>query len=458
MRFRPSSPRIVLAPGLLVLAILAVQGSLLALSGFGPAPDRVLFGDERTYWRGANEIAAGADWHPDPLWPPLYPRFLAAVLGAGGSPWAIIAVQLAMLVAVALLLADLARRWSGSRIAGRVTGALVLLYPPLGAFAHYLWPELAHLFLFVTALWILAARHERPTWLIAAGLLLGLALLTKSLLGPFLPILLLPLALEGRRKHRLLRLALVTCGIALVLAPVVADNRQRSTGVWVADSSAFNLWVGLNDRARKSLADPMVAPGEWRTYKKSAPTFPERRQILWRKIRDLASERGIPSLLGGQLGRQYFRLFDKDSFFTDQLPGGVIVGHGGGYRDPPPAIAAVLRGATHALYAAILVGAVAGMVVRPPKGNPWLWVGLAFLAYNLAIFLLLHVKSRYRVQLLPFLFLYCGWAAAWAAARLGLDPGEAELWQGETGRRAWLVAAPAALLLLFLAFGRPLLD
>jgi hypothetical protein len=215
----------------------------------------------------------------------------------------------------------------------------------------------------------------------------------------------------------------------------------------LADSSRFNLWVGLNDRSRKDLVGEVVGR-EYNRYLKSGETAAQRRAVLEDKIRRLVRERGILALAGAQLGRQYFRLLDKDSFLTDQLPGGAIARLGYGYRDPPRAAAVLLRAWSYALYAAVLAAAALGVAARPPTGA-WARVLLAFLAYNTAVFLLLHVKTRYRIAFLPVLYLQAGAFAAWWVSRPSSRmPSPA----------AWAAAGAAALLLLFLAFGRPLLG
>ncbi len=438
-----------------VAAALAVHASLWSISR-GPEPES-LWGDEIYYWQGATQLDAGAAWHSDPLWPPLYPHFLAGILAVGGSVAAVKVVQTLMLLAVALLLRDLARHLTGSRFAGDVAGALTVVYPPLVAFAHFLWPEVLYLLFFTGALWILVRRPRRPPWLLGAGALIGLALLTKSLLGPFLPLLLLPLVLEGSIRDRVRRLFLVIVAIGAVIAPTAISNHRRATGVVISNSLAFNVWVGLNERSRKNFVDRVV-DAEWLAYQASAVTFAQRDAILWAKTRALVAERGAPAILRAQLSRQYFRLFDRGSFLTDMLPGGAIAAHGWGYRDPPAAIAGGLRIVSYLLYVGILLGFIAGLVACPPRRQPWLLIGLLFIGYNLALFLLLHVKSRYRVPLLPFFFLYSGCAAAWLAHRLGLNPDEVELWSAPVDRRSWWAASLAALLLLFLAFGRELIP
>ena len=182
-------------------AVALVHGTLWWLY-YRPVP-KALWGDEMAYWRSAKALLAGdPGWWPDPLWPPLYPRLLAGIMAIGGPTvlW-IQVVQTCLLAAAAVLLHDLVRRLSGSQLAAAVAAALTLGFPPLAAYAHYLWPEILHLFLFLAVLWLLTVRAERPQWCGVAGVAAGLALLTKSLLGPFLPVLVLA-AFAGRPAGR----------------------------------------------------------------------------------------------------------------------------------------------------------------------------------------------------------------------------------------------------------------
>lgn len=412
-----------------------------------PAP-RALWGDEIMYADLARRLAAGQPARIDFLWPPAYPRFLAGLLVLGGGSLLLArSVQVALLALSALLLRDLGRRLTGSRLAADVGAALLVLDPQVAGFAHFLWPEVLHLFLFLAALWILVARADRPGWLALLGLVLGLAVLTKSLLGPFLPVLLLPLLVTAGLRG-LARAALVVAVVAVTVTPTVIAN-ARAGGPFIADSSRFNLWVGLNDRARKDLVDEVVGR-EYQRYLRSGQTFAERTHALDGKIRDLVRERGLARVLGGQLARQYFRLFDKDSFVTDQLPDGAIGRQGYGYRGTPRALSALLRGWSFLVYAALLAAAALGLAVDPPRARAWRWALLAFVAYNLAAFLFLHVKSRYRVAFLPVLDLHAGAFAAWCA-------GERAPFRSPSSA-AWAASAAAAAVVLFLAFGGPLLD
>lgn len=435
------------------LAVAVVHGALWLIH-YWPAT-KVLWGDENTYRRSAEALLAGDPaWWPDPLWPPLYPRFLAGLLAVGDG-W-LLAVQLAqaaLLAVTAVVLADLVREISGSRAAGFVAGALTVVYPPLVAFALYLWPEVLHLFLFVVVLWILVRRASSWPWCLAGGVAMGLALLTKSLLGPFVPVLLLAAFARRPVWSNLARALVFVVALVVTVAPVVRQQHAR-TGRWmIADSSAFNLWVGLNDLARRNFEVDVVT-GAYHQWVASGDTFAERDAALRREIAWLVAERGRREVMTAQLGRQYFRLFDKDSYLTDQLPGGAAVErYGAGYQGVGATGGRIIRGGSILSYALLLAMAPLGFAAWRFRDRRWMRVLLLFFAYNLAIFFWLHVKSRFRVQMLPVLFTGVGAAVArlgsWVEGDAAMHPVPA--WR-------WVVGVSAAVLLEFFAFAGPWLP
>ncbi len=422
---------------------LLVHGTLHFVGRF-PSP-RLLWGDEITYAEAARRISAGLPPNLELLWPPLYPRLLAW-LGVPGSLLGVTLLQSLALLGAALVLRDLVARSGAPGLPADLAGFFLLADPSTAAFAHFLWPEVFHLFLFLVAIWIVVARSDRAAWLLLLGFVLGLALLLKSLLGPFLPVLLFPVVLSARGWRRLLNPVLALVGVVALTLPVMLGNERREGSFVVADSTRFNTWVGLNDRSRRNLVDEIVGD-EYGRWLASGSSLKQRNAASESRIRELVAHRGLPAILAGQLGKQYFRLFDKDSFLTDQLPGGAIAARGYGYVGPPRAIASGLRGIAVAAGICILVTAAAGLVLAPrPLGMPMRLLGL-FLAYNLALLLVLHVKTRYRVQLTPALLAFAAplWSAPLAVFR------SAALW-----RRVAAVAA--AVLALFLAVGGPLLP
>jgi hypothetical protein len=275
--------------------------------------------------------------------------------------------------------------------------------------------------------------------------LCGLALLAKLLLGPFLPVLAGVAALRGSAlsaRSRALRAGLFGLGVLAVVAPVATANGLRH-GYWgIANSAPFNVWVGLNDPASRSDYDSVVVP-EGAAYLASSPDPVERNRTVWGRVLDKIRNEGVFSLVMGQIGKQYGRLFDRESFFTDQLAGGR-------WRPREPRLAGDLpwRAWAYATYAAVLILAGLGLVLADWRGRPWtLALPALFLAYNLGLFLLLHVKTRYRFAFMPSLLFF----AALAVGRLQevwRRPGESS---GSSAR--WAAALTLAALWVALAFG-----
>lgn len=428
----------------LLFAAFAVHGALALLEA-RPQP-RPLAGDEIRYAARAEAIARGETPEADLLWPPLYSEILAAAFSSGAGRAGVVVLQLLALGGTALLIHRLAARATGAPWAADLAAFFTFAYPPLAAFAYYLWPEVLHLVLLVGLAWILAERAERPAWQAAFGALLGLALLVKSLLTPFVPVALGVLALAQARGARARALARASALLALTVLPTLISHQRRAGCFVIADSSRFNLWLGLTDTEDKDLADER--PGaEYRAFMASAPTFGERNRRLAERIRAFVAERGLGRVLADQLGRQYFRLLSKDSLLTDQLPGGRLAARGRGYRAAPDWLARALSILCDALWAGLLALSPLGWFVLLRRPSPWIAFAAAFTLGNLLLFLGFHVKSRYVVQLLPWLILAAVAALAWLVRRL---------WGQTTDQLpAWQPAAAALLAVLceVLAFG-----
>ncbi len=426
----------------LLLAALALQLGLFWIERH-PEPRR-LWGDEVLYTRAAGEVTAGRFPDLALLWPPLYPRLLAPLLTLDPTRRLVELVQTGLLVLVALAVAGVGSRLFG-RPAGWLAAGFVLVYPPLAAYGHYLWPEILHLALFLPVVWILLARPPTTPWLLATGALVGLALLTKSILGPFLPVLLLPLLVPREAgeawRRRLARPAVVVATALAILAPTLIEHQRRYGQATIADSGPFNLAVGLADRSRRNLEDEAVGDAYGR-YLASAATPRERNRLLGEGIRERLRAQGLLATLGSQLGRQYFRLLDTATFLDDMLPGGAIQRRGSGYPATPPTVAALLSGASALLYTALLLGATAGIAMSPWR-RPGVGVLLAFVGYNLLLFLGLHTMTRYRIQLEPVLALFAAHAVT----------SRAELARRLRSPRFTILLVGAVALVLFLAWG-----
>ena len=420
-----------------LVVALPIQATFLCLYYY-PSP-KALFGDELTYVARAAALVDGSAGPPDFVWPPLQSLLLAASFRLfGPTLLPVQLLQIGLLWGGGLLLRGIARAVGLSVVAADVCLVSYLCYPTLVAFSHYLWPEVTHLFLALLAVRAVLARRAGAD--LGAGLALGVALGFKSLLGPFVPLFAAAAAWPDGRGIRWRGVVLLLLGVVAGCGPLLLYDGIRY-GYWgIASSGAINAWVGLNDRSPRNLVGEIVVE-EMDDYLAASPDPHVRQARAWSRVRDKVREQGIAATLAGQLPRQYQRLLDKDSFFTDQLPGGPAAS----YADIGPMATLGLRLGAYALYGLLLVAAVLGMAAPMPPGvvralRPF----LLFLLGNLALFAILHVKTRYRVQLLPVLFLYA--AALWDHVA------------GNLGHRAWSKsriagAALALVVTLWLAFG-----
>ncbi|MEM8964211.1 MAG: hypothetical protein AAGD38_22185 [Acidobacteriota bacterium] len=394
-------------------------------------PGKTLAGDERTYLEAATRIAAGDPAAIDSLWPTFYAHTLA---WAGTDLRWIQTLQTALLILAAWLTWSLARRWFDDGLGADLAGWLILLYPPLVAFAHYLWPEVLHLTLFLTALTLVSTWPRHPLAAAGAGITIALCLLTKSLLLPFVPVLAYAL-FRAAGPRRWLNLGAATGGLlaTLLLATTLLGDVQLAGSGW------FNMWVGLRDTSRVSLEEP-IAGEIYKEWRAAGNTADERDHVARTRIRELIDERGVIDTAWGQLSKQWFRLLDRRSYLTAQLPGGPLADIGQGYRSSAPNLETIIRATSHGLYALILLGTAWGLTLGLTNKKRPIHLIATFLAYNLLLFLALHVKSRYRIQLLPFLFLLTGYTVD------RLDLGQAKKW--------WIPATTLSALLLWFAFSQ----
>ena len=398
-------PSVYGAAGIAVVAAAVMQAALVVLY-YSPRP-KFLLGDEGRYFAEAVAIAAGNANAPTFVWPPLQAQLLGLSFWLFGTTLVPIQVlQVIFLVASGFLLRSIARQIGLSESASNLCLFAFVTYPSLVAFSHYLWPEVPHLFFALLAVRALFAGGG--TNALIAGASLGVGLLFKSLLMPFLPIF---VCVAARPLHngrwRPSTAALLIAGLAVTAGPVVVGNGMGH-GYWgISSSGAFNAWVGLSDRSRRNFVDSGVHDA-MTVYLDSSSDARERERLVTAQVFEKVGTDGILLTVRRQAGKQFHRLLDKDSFFTDQLPDGIRPRYAG--------IGAVstwlYRNLTYAVYVGLLIAAVCGMTVPVPATvRRRMFPFLIFLVGNLAIFSILHVKTRYRIQMLPPLFLYA--AVAW---------------------------------------------
>jgi 4-amino-4-deoxy-L-arabinose transferase-like glycosyltransferase len=410
---------------LLFLTVAAIVVRALFLA-WEPATQPVA--DERTWTDWAKNLAsAKVAYSPFRthmiFYPPLYPYFLAAAAALTGSLEAARWVQLLVGSLLVPAVACVGARAFSPRV-GVLGGGIAAFYPELVWFSVHYWSET----LFMVFLWwgverLLAAGadggHLRTA--LAAGLLWGLAILTRETVLYFLPVAALwlgraPLPRAAARAAAFLLAAVVT------VAPWTYRNWQVFHAfVPVSTAGGQNLFQGnthiprdetyvMVDAVRGRIAQYHYAMGMGlRAIRERQPWW------IFEKLRD-----------------EMPRFWEADSLALIHVKRGAY-----GAVSRGAAVAAAL--AVLAPYLAVLGFSVLGAVMLPKERAPALLVLL--LAYVNLIHVATHGFARYRLPVLPVVFLVAAlgfWA--WRS-------GAVAAW---SGRRRWAAAALAALLAVLL--------
>ncbi len=437
-------------PWLALAAWLLLNGALLWIY-YHPAL-KPLVGDEFDYNRRALALLAGTPMPELFIWPPGQIGFIATIYAVFGSH--VLAVQLVQIVLLAICTALLVRLWKtlDSPRAAWLAGMIFLLNPGTLAYAHWLWPEVPYLACLLGALALLLTFTARPPLrAFLAGLLIGLALLFKSLLGGFWPLFLVAFLTRKDRRFSFawLSAAAFAAGLLLATLPALWKGYVETGSALIADSSLYNLHVGLRDSSRSDYIDEAGLPA-LTAFIDSAATPQQRNAIYLDKVKAIVTERGWFRVLVDQLDSQYFRLFSAKTLLNSQLPGPACAGYLGAYG--VSALTPPIGWLAAACHTVLLVLCAFGIVLWRNWRQPFALFCAVYLGYQLALFLGLHVMERYFFQMQPLL---CGFAGSFLAALIVREEASSAL---AFTRRRWLIGAALAMLLLGLAWLGPILD
>ena len=367
--------------------------------------------------------------YPGAWQPPGYTAFVAGLLALGGH--SLLAVKLAQVLlgsASVLLVLGLGRAWFGER-AGIASAWLAALYPNLIAFTHYLWSETLFIFLLLTALLALTRRPGPPGGRAAAlaGLLLGLAALTRASLVYFLPLLSLWLVFVHRERLRtaLAAAAIVPAVALLVILPWTLRNTLLHGGfVLIETNGPYNLWRGNGPAAFEDRCSPEVA--HYPAPFDCIPVWPVENRTAWMLIDDArralgkqqpsdlevvryaqaaawAEIRAHPETFVRRIVPRLVDFWNPTSFLVRHLQVGA-------YGPVSPALAFALSWAAMLAYLAAAGLALAGAWTA--RRNPHTALVVLLVLFYSGISAVSFGLTRFRLPLEPLLLLLAGAALA----------------------------------------------
>ena len=407
------------------LVAVFLLGSAARLLFLLAADQPLLYTHQYTYFTNAARIAE----HPSPLtyivtseewrtwddvWTiaPAYFVFLGALLKMTGLQlWPVLVLQCVLGGITAAGVAALGRDLAGR--AGLLGGTIYALYGPAVEIASTTMTENLHTPLLVWAVWLAARAAETGgrRWPLAAGALIGVAALARSVTTGLLGLAALALWLRHGRRG-LLPAAWLLAGGAAVILPWTARNAFIVGDAVLIESAAFeNIWYAnaLFDRERRdrqfAIIHEQADPRERRSIalhfalrgiRRHPGAFADKvRTNFWHFFRP----EGLHNLLRIERSQEGWRhamaLLLDDALFFPALP----------------------------LLAAFLVAGRAS----PARTLILLWIAY----YLFLLVVVFHNEIRYRSAFVPFLF------AAVAPGLLALR---------ERRRLAWIAAAAGLLL------------
>lgn len=444
MSARDRSPFVTARPLLLVLlAALTLRLSVLAMTT--ELTPRIV--DEQHYHTLATSLVEGRGFAsasgPTSLRPPLYSAFVASIWTLGGTRdlQAVRAVQGVLGLATAWLAFAIGRRlWNEQ--AGLVAAAVVAFYPALVLANSLLLTETLFTFLLTgfLAATVVLVQQPSPRWALAAGLFLGLAALTRSVVWP-LPLVLAPLLLwmlPAPPPRRLALVALLVAGYASVVGPwAVRNTRLQGVTTIVDTMGGMNLRMGNYEHTpHDRIWDAVSVSGE-RSWIVGIPPHPpgggewtEGTKERWARDRAVSFMLEHPGLTLRRAAIKTADFWALDRDFMAGIQQGLF---------HPPRWAGLLASAGMlAAFPAVVALAILGASLAPPVEWRAHVVLLLVVLFVTALHAVVFGHPRYRVPLTPILALYAGAAVSTAAWR--------RLGQG------WRAAAvPAGVMLTLLA-------
>jgi len=246
-------------------------------------------------------------------------------------------------------------------------------------------------------------------YLAAAGVIIGLAALTRSILWLFPPVLALFILALWKQdfKRRLAAVGLLVCTFALTVAPwAVRNTRLQKTLVTIDVMGGRNFMMGNYEHTPMWRAwDAISMDGEkaWHHVLYAGRT--DAGKMTQGQIDKAALAHGLRFVLDNPwltLRRDVVKFF---CFW--QLERSFVAGMGEGFfGNPPIAAIVVLTAIIFGAYAAAMLTGIFGALMVPPRSLPVYLFLLLMIVYICGLHSLVFAHSRYHLPLMPLVLVF----------------------------------------------------
>ncbi|WPL17688.1 putative integral membrane protein [Thiorhodovibrio winogradskyi] len=386
--------------------------------------------DEKDYALLAQNLLAGngfawEEGKPTSIRPPGYPTFIAAIWFITGDqdPQSVRFVQILLSLFSIALLYRIGRIAFSSNVALLAAG-IFSLYPTYVGFASFLYAEVLFIFLmlFVILVYLRMTNASVSLFSLAttAGLLLGLAALTRTIAWPYF-LVFVPLVLftvGNDLKTRLKASSAVVLGFFLIIAPWSYRNSELQNQFTLIDTmGGMNLMMGNYEHTPLNRAwDAVSLLSTDKRWSYSLGSIPESADWGEAERSKWASDQAKQFMLSHPLltiERSIAKFF---SFWG--LERVIIAAWERELYHPPKWSIPVLAVVINSAYILTMLLAVVGLFLAPPNEQKFHYLVWTLLVVFTGVHMLIFGHARYHLPLMPLLILYAASAVdrrAWKA-------------------------------------------
>jgi 4-amino-4-deoxy-L-arabinose transferase-like glycosyltransferase len=402
----------------LALGLILACGLVIRLILWWGAKDQALpISDERDYSTLAVNLVRHGEFgfsegELTSLRPPLYPAMVAGIYWLFGEEnyQAVRLMQVALSLATTLLVYFLGCRIYSSRV-GFLAAGLYTFYPSLLGYTNLVLTETLFTFLLIAFCTLLLSGVEKKSFTLLglAGLTLGLATLTRSILWLFPPILgvFLLFAWPDRFLNRLAAAGIVTLAFCATIAPwTIRNTVLQKTFITIDVMGGRNFMLGNYQYTPLYRSwDAIALTGEkswiWEVLQNNSSG----ENLTQGQIDKIAMRQGIKFAMenpGLTCQRTLIKFFDFWGL-ERELIAGAAQGIFGSITKPFLVVLACTIAGSYAL--AIFAG-IFGVILTPPADKRWLIFFLLIIGFICGIHAVVFGHSRYHLPLMPIVLIF----------------------------------------------------
>jgi tetratricopeptide (TPR) repeat protein len=388
----------------IALIVRLIYVSQLAATPFFSAP--IIDAEYHDAW--AREILRLGIGHEEVFFrAPFYPYFLAFIYSiTHGSFLAARIVQALLGTATVMLNYLLAMQLTHKRFIGLLSSLGVALYGMLVFYDGELLVETLFIPLLLSACLVYSMFREqnRFSYLALAGLLLGLAAITRASALIVLPVFILDIYLGSGKKiaflHSSLKTFIFVTGCFLVILPVTLHNTRQGDSVLIASQGGINFYIGNNAHADGLHATLPELGSNWDVPSASALAFQaENRVLKASEVSDWYYHKGLQFVFEHP-GVWSMLMLKKFCAFWNQLE--ISNNRDLYFFKDETKIMPFLRLLSFGLVAPF---GILGMIIAFRKKALPAWFAGILITYMIGV-IAYFVTARFRVVIMPFLFIY----------------------------------------------------